>query len=86
MSANMEDPAMAKGLGKVNPHPNPKKGSTKEHSHHQTIALISHVCRSCLKSGMLGFSIMWTKNFQMSKLGLEKAEEPEDQVATFAGS
>ena len=24
---------------------------------------------------MLGFSIMWTKNFWMSKLGLEKEEE-----------
>ena len=29
------------------------------------------------KSCLLGFSIMWTKKFQMSKLGLEKAEEPE---------
>ena len=31
--------------------------------------------RSCLKSCRLGFSIMGTKNFQMSKLGLEKEEE-----------
>ena len=31
--------------------------------------------RSCLKPCMLGFSIMWTKNFQMSKLGLKKEEE-----------
>ena len=30
--------------------------------------------RSYLKSCVLGFSIMWTKNFQMSKLGLEKEE------------
>ena len=29
---------------------------------------------------------MWTKNFQMVKLGLEKAEEPEIKVPTFAGS
>ena len=28
--------------------------------------------RSRLKSYMLGFSIMWTKNFQMSKLGLKR--------------
>ena len=33
--------------------------------------------RSCLKSCVLGFSIMWTKNFQTSKLGLEKEEELE---------
>ena len=30
------------------------------------------VVSSCLKSCMLGFSIMQAKNFQMSKLGLEK--------------
>ena len=35
---------------------------------------------------MLGFSIMRTKNFQMSKLGLEKEEEPEIKLPTFAGS
>ena len=42
--------------------------------------------RSCLKSCMLGFSIMWTKNFRMSKLGLEKAEESEIKLPTFTGS
>ena len=42
--------------------------------------------RSCLKSCMLGFSIMWTKNVQMSELGLEKTEEPEIKLPTFAGS
>ena len=31
--------------------------------------------KSCLKSCMLVFSIMGLKNFQMSKLGLEKEEE-----------
>ena len=30
---------------------------------------------SCLKSFMLGFRIVQTRNFQMSKLGLEKEEE-----------
>ena len=33
-----------------------------------------------------GFSIMWTENFQMFKLGLEKAEEPEIKLLTSAGS
>ena len=33
--------------------------------------------RSDLKSCMLGFSIMQAKNFQLSKLGLEKEEELE---------
>ena len=42
--------------------------------------------RSCLKSCMLGFSTMQIKNFQMSKLGLEKKEEPEIKLLTFTGS
>ena len=41
---------------------------------------------SSLKSCMLGFNIMQTKNFQMSKMGLEKAEEPEIKLPTFTGS
>ena len=41
--------------------------------------------RSCLISCILGFSIMWTKNFQMSKMGLEKEEELEIKLPTFAG-
>ena len=31
---------------------------------------------------MLGFNGMWTKNFQMFKLDLEKAEEPEIKLPT----
>ena len=42
--------------------------------------------RSGLKSYMLGFSIMQTKNFQMFKLGLEKAEEPEIKLPTLIES
>ena len=49
MSANLEDPEVATGLEKVNPYPNPKKGSTKECSDHQTIALISHASKVMLK-------------------------------------
>ena len=42
--------------------------------------------RSCLKSCMPGFSIMQTKNFQRSKLDLEKEEEAEIKLPTFTGS
>ena len=41
--------------------------------------------RSCLKSCMLGFSIMRTKKFQTSKLGLEKEEELEIKLPIFTG-
>ena len=38
------------------------------------------------KSFKLGFSNMWTKNFQMCKLNLEKSEEPEIKLQTFIRS
>ena len=41
--------------------------------------------RSCLKSCLLGFSIMQTKNFQTTKLGLEMEVELEIKLATFIG-
>ena len=85
MSANPEDPAEAIGLEKVSLIPVPKKDSTKECVNHQTIALISHASKGMLKICMLGFSIMWTKNFQMSKLDLEKEEELEIKLPTFTG-
>ena len=37
----------------------------------------------CLKSFKFSFSSMWTENFQMYKLGLEKAEAPRDQIANI---
>ena len=42
--------------------------------------------RSCLKSCTLGFRITHIKNLQMSGLGLEKEEEREIKLPTFAGS
>ena len=44
------------------------------------------LARLCSKFSKLGFSITWTENFQMFKLGLEKAEEPEIKLPTFTGS
>ena len=40
----------------------------------------------CLKFSKRGFSNMWTMNFQMFKLVLEKAEEPEIKLPTSDGS
>ena len=52
-----------------------KKDSTKECANLWTVALISHVSKVMPKSCMLGFSIMQTKNFQMSKMDSEKAKQ-----------
>ena len=44
------------------------------------------LARLCSKSFKQGFSSMWSENFQMYKLSLEKAGEPEIKLPTFTGS
>ena len=61
-------------------------GNDKDWSNYCTIVLISHASKVMLKSFQLGFKSMWTENFQMYKLDLEKAEEPEFKLPTFIGS
>ena len=53
--------------------------TTQLHSSHTLV-------KWCLKFSKPGFSNMWTVNFQMFKLVLEKAEEPEIKLPTSAGS
>ena len=43
------------------------------------------LARSCSKSSKLSFNSMWTKNFQMYNLDLEKAEETEIKLPTSVG-
>ena len=62
--------------------PIPKKSSAKECA----IMLISHASKLCSKSFKQGFRRTWSENFQMYKLGLEKAEEPEINLPAFTGS
>ena len=42
--------------------------------------------KQCSKFSQPGFNSMGTKNFQMFKLDLEKAEEPESKLPTSIGS
>ena len=42
--------------------------------------------KSCSKFSKTGFNRMWTVNFQMFKLDLEKAEEPDIKLPTSVGS
>ena len=67
-------------------HSNPKEGNAKECSNYCTTALISHTSKVMLKFSKPGFNSMWTVNFQMFKLGLEKAEEPEIKLPASTGS
>ena len=54
----------------------PKKGNAKECSHYRTIILISHTSKVMFKILQVRLNSMWTKNFQMFKLDLEKSGEP----------
>ena len=68
-------------MEKVNFHSNTKKSSTKECSNYCTIALISHASNILLSVKCS----MWNEKFQMYKLDLEKAEEPEIKLPTYVG-
>ena len=66
--------------------PIPKKGNAKECSDYHTIALISYPSQVMLKFSKPGYNSTRTVNFQMFKLDLKKAEEPEIKLPTFVGS
>ena len=53
--------------------------TTQLHSSHMLV-------KQCSRFSKLGFSNMWTVKFQMFKLVLEKAEEPEVKLPISAGS
>ena len=54
-----------------------KKGNAKECSNYLTLQSSHTLAKSCSKFSKPGFNSMWTMNFQIFKLDLEKAEEPE---------
>ena len=62
--------------------PIPKKGNAKECSNYCTIALNSQASKVLPKFSKPGFNKTWTVKFQMFKLDLEKAEEPEIKLPT----
>ena len=62
----------------------PKTGNAKECSYYHTITLISHASKVILK--ILHARLQQYMNFQMFKLDLERAKEPEIKLQTFIGS
>ena len=61
------------------PMPKNAQTTTQLHSSHMLV-------KWCSKFSKPGFSNMWTVNFQMFKLVLENAEDPEIKLPTSAGS
>ena len=84
MPANLEKSAVATELERSVFIPIPKKGNAKECSNYCTIAFISHTSKAMLK--ILQVRLQQYANFQMLKLDLEKAEEPEIKLSTSIGS
>ena len=64
--------------------PIPKKGNAKECSNYRTIALISHTSKVMLR--IFQARLQQYMNFQMFKLDLEKAEEPDIKLPTSVRS
>ena len=67
-------------------NPIPKKGNAKECSTTAQLHSSHMLVKYCLKFSKPVFSNTWTVNFQIFKLVLEKAEEPEIKLPTSAGS
>ena len=84
MPANLENSAVATRLEKVS-FQNPEEGQHQRMFKLQQIALISHASKVMLKIFKVGINNMWTGKFQMCKLDLEKAEEPEIKLPTSTG-
>ena len=66
--------------------PTTKKGNAKECSNYRTIALISHASKVMLKILQARLQQCMNRDFQMFRLDLEKAEEPEIKLLISVGS
>ena len=78
--------AVATGLEKISFRSNPKKGNAKEWSNYCTVALILHASMIMLKILQTRLQQYVNQKIQMYKLDLEKAEEPDIKLPTYAGS
>ena len=84
MPENLEDSAVATGLEKVSFHSNPKERQWQTVFKLDIVVLISHASKVMLN--ILLARLQKYMNFQMFKLDLEKAEEPEIKLPKSAGS
>ena len=83
MPAHLENSAVATERSVFIPIP--KKGNAMECLHYHTTALISHASKVMFKIFQARLYTS-TMKFQMFKLDLEKAEEPEIKLPTSTGS
>ena len=81
----VENSAVATGLEKFSSQ-SQRRAVPKNVQTSVQLGSFNMLARLCSKSFKLGFSSMWTKNFQMYQLRLERAEESEIKLPTFVGS
>ena len=86
MPANLENSAGPQDWKMSVFIPIPKKGNAKACSDYHTVALISHASKIVLKILQVRPQQYVDHNFQMFKLELERAEEPEIKLPTSNGS
>ena len=87
MPANLENSAMATGQEKVSFYSDPKERQCQRmFKLPHNCAHLTHWQSNAQNSLKSGFNSTWTVNFQMFKLDLEKAEEPEVRLPTSVGS
>ena len=82
MPENLENSAVATGLEKISFHSSPKDNVQI----FIQLRLFQMLPKLYSKSFKLGSNSRWTENFQIYKLDLQKAEEPEIKLPTFVGS
>ena len=83
MPANLDNSAVATGLGKVSFIPIPKKGNAKECSNYHTIALISHASKVMLN--ILQARLQKYMNCELPDVqaGFGKGRGTRDQIANI---
>ena len=83
ISTNLESSAVATGLQKVSFNSNLKEGQSETATQLCSFLMLG---RLYSKSFKLDFGSMWTKNFQIYQLDLERTEGPEIKFPTSIGS
>ena len=80
MSANLENSAVATGLGNVSFIPIPKKGNAKERSNYHTVALISHTSKVMLRILQARLQQYMNQELPDVQDGFRKSRGSRDQI------
>ena len=83
MPANLENSAVATGLGKVSFIPIPKKGNAKECSNYHTIALISHASKVMLEILQARLQQYVNHEFPDVQAGFREGRGTRNQIANI---